>query len=130
MPDGYDFSMLNVVFNERINLENSSMPNPAEAGGAVTVYFRLNFEDNYNELAHKYKDEATKKVDYEKVYEEIYNDNMEYIKNIKLECSNVTVSKASRFVFINFANRVEFMAYKDYFDALAKSEYVLDFTIT
>ena len=130
LPEGCDVTALNITLNEKIDLEDSSMPNPLEAGGAVTVAFVLNLEDSYSAHCDEYKDATTHNVDYEKVYADIYNENMEYIKNINLECPNVTVSRTTRFVFINFANRVEFMKYKDYFDGLAKSEYVKDFTIT
>ena len=111
-------------------LKDSSMSNPWEAGGSITVAIWLNLDDNYDDVFKKYRDEVYHRTDMEKVYAEIYNENVEYLKNLNLECPNVIVSKVTRLVYVHFDNRVEFMKYKDYFDALASSEYVKDITIT
>jgi len=127
LPEGYDIMSLKPVINRSVTLAESSMPNPLEAGGSITVVFELNLEDNYHDLLKKYKGTDDK---YEKVHSEIYNENMEYLKNINLECPNFTVSQVSRFVFVHFENRMEFMPYKDYFEALKNSEYIKQFAIT
>jgi len=129
-PDNYDVTALTPVLEETIKVEDSSMPNPWEAGGTITAVIELNLEDNYGDLREKYREGKFGPIDFEKVQAEIYGENIEYLKNINLTCPNVIVSKVSRFVYVHFDNRVEFMKYKDYFDALASSEYVKYITIT
>ena len=129
-PENYDVTLLKPVMKDYIFLEDSSMPNPWEAGGAITAVIELNLEDNYGDVCEKYSEGKFGPIDFEKVQAEIYGENIEYLKNINLTCPNVIVSKVSRFVYVHFDNRVEFMKYKDYFDALASSEYVKDITIT
>lgn len=124
-PENYDFRTLDCIVNDSIKFQDSSMPDPWTAGGKITVAISIKCKDDeyYDSVWRKYADDQLN-VDFDKVHEEMRNKNIEYAKKINLQCPDVFYSGASNYIYVNFANKSEFLVYKDYFDSLADSEYV------
>lgn len=130
-PANYDFKKLECTVEDSVKLDDSSMPDPWKAGGKITVAILIKCKDGeyYSQVCSKYTDDQLN-VDIEKVHEEMRKNNAEYAQKIDLKCPNVFYSGVSNYIYVNFANKSEFLIYKEYFDLLTSSEYVEKVIIT